>query len=70
MEEFRIGLDRSVGLLIPCPTHNLTGGGGWGGGEGCQGQVPLHSLSNMKSEDIEIQLSRRVFMGQVLMCAS
>ena len=28
MEEFRIGLDRSVGLLIPCPTHNLTGGGG------------------------------------------
>ena len=63
MEEFRIGLDRSVGLLIPCPTHNLTVGG-WGGG--CQGQVPLHSLSNIKSEDIEIQLSRRVFMGQVL----
>ena len=67
MEEFRIGLDRSVGLLIPCPTHNLTVGGGGGG---CQGQVPLHSLSNIKSEDIEIQLSRRVFMGQVLMCAS
>ena len=66
MEEFRIGLDRSVGLLIPCPTHNLTGGRG----EGCQGQVTLHSLSNIKSEDIEIQLSRRVFMGQVLMCAS
>ena len=33
MEEFRIGLDRSVGLLIASPTHNLTGGGGgWGGG--------------------------------------
>ena len=32
MEEFRIGLDRSVGFLIPCPTHNLTvgKGGGWG----------------------------------------
>ena len=66
MEEFRTGLDRSVGLLIPCGTHNLT----VGGGGGCQGQVPLHSLSNIKSEDIEIQLSRRVFMGQVLMCAS
>ena len=66
MEEFRIGLDRSVGLLIACGTHNLTGRGGGG----CQGQVPLHSLSNIKSEDIEIQLSRRVFMGPVLMCAS
>ena len=66
MEEFRIGLDRSVGLLIPCPTHNLT----VGGGGGCQGQVPLHSLSNIKSEDIEIQLSRRVLMEPVLMCAS
>ena len=54
MEEFRIGLDRSVGLLIPCPTHNLT----VEGGGGCQGQVTLHSLSNIKSEDIEIQLSR------------
>ena len=70
MEEFRIGLDRSVGLLIPYLTHNLTVGGGGGGRLGCQGQVTLHSLSNIKSEDIEIQLSRRVFMGQVLMCAS
>ena len=69
MEEFRIGLDRSVGFLIPCPTHNLTVGKG-GGGVGCQGQVPLHSLSNIKFEDIEIQLSRRVFMGPVGMCAS
>ena len=33
MEEFRIGLDGSVGLLIPCPTHNLTVGGGGGGGD-------------------------------------
>ena len=53
MEEFRIGLDRSVGLLIACGTHNLTGRGGGG----CQGQVPLHSLSNIKSEDRDSTLS-------------
>ena len=53
-----------LGLLIASPTHTLTGRGGG------QGQVPLHShsLSNIKSEDIEIQLSRREFMGPVLMC--
>ena len=61
MEEFRIGLDRSVGFLIPCRTHNLTGMGGG---------VSRSGSPTIKSEDIEIQLSRRVFMGQVLMCAS
>ena len=48
MEEFRIGLDRSVDRR---------------GGGGSQGQVPLHSLSNIKSEDRDSTLS-------VLMCAS
>ena len=64
MEEFRIGLDRSVGFLIPCRTHNLTGMGRGGGGMSRSGSPTI------KSEDIEIQLSQRVFMGQVLMCAS
>ena len=59
---------RAFNSLSISPTHTLTGGGG-----GCQGQVPLHSLTNIKSvksEDIEIQLSRWVFMEPVLMCAS
>ena len=56
MEEFRIGLDRSVGLLIACRTHNLTGGG-----EECQGQVPLHSLSNVKSEERDSTLSTGIY---------
>ena len=57
MEEFRIGLDRSVGLLIPYLTHNLT----VGGGGGCQGQVHLHPLSNIKSEHRDSTLSTGIY---------
>ena len=50
MEEFRIGLDRSVGVLIACRTKVK-----------CQGQVPLHSLSNVKSEERDSTLSMGIY---------
>ena len=44
MKEFRIGLDRSVGFLIPCPTYNLTVGKGGGEGWGVKVRFPYTPL--------------------------
>ena len=49
---------------MACPTHTLTGGGGGGG----QGQVPLHSLSNIKSEERDSTLSTGIHGTGTYVC--
>ena len=57
---------RAFNSLSISPTHTLTGRGGGGGG--CQGQVPLHSLSNIKSEDRDSTLSKGIYGTGTYVC--
>ena len=58
---------RAFNSLSISPTHTLTGRGGGG----CQGQVPLHSLTNIKSvksEDGDSTLSTGIYGTGTYVC--
>ena len=57
MKEFRIGLIE----VVPYPDRK-------GGGGGCQSQVHLHSLSNIKSEDRDSALSMGIYGTGTYVC--
>ena len=65
MKEFRIG---SIEVVRPFdslshPYLDRSGGGG-----GCQGQVHLHPLSNIKSEDRDSTLSKGIYGTGTYVC--
>ena len=56
MKEFRIGLIE----VVPYPGRK--------GGGGCESQVHLHSLSNIKSEDRDSALSMGIYGTGTYVC--
>ena len=62
MEEFRIGSIEVVRAFNTL-SHPYPDGGG-----GCQGQVHLHPLSNIKSEDRDSTLSMGIYGTATYVC--
>ena len=65
MEEFRIG---SIEVVRAFNTLSHPYPDGGGGGGGCQGQVHLHPLSNIKSEDRDSTLSTGIRGTGIYVC--